>query len=167
MGGRDDKRVKPWGERIKGWGWSVVGFLFFIAIFFVAILFIHGGVWLADKILPLLAPISLLVLIFSILVLVPLGLFRKTRNFAGSCLYLVSFVFGITVWLEGLLDTYVLWGPFGVIVGLGLLGVGVVPVAMVLTLIKGMWPDLVELVVLVALTFGSRGLGLYFASKCQ
>ena len=157
--------MKPWDKRLKDWGWSLVGFLFFTAIILIAIFFIHGGVWLADKVLPWLAPFSLLVLILSILVLLPLGLFRNTRVFAGNGLYLVSFIFGITVWLYGLLLTYVLWGPFGVIVGLGILGVGVVPIAMVLTLINGMWPTIVELVVLVALTFGSRVLGLYWVNK--
>ena len=41
-------------------------------------------------------------------------------------------------------------------IGLFLAGVGVVPIAMLATLIKGMWGPLIELVLLTIMTFASR-----------
>ena len=43
-----------------------------------------------------------------------------------------------------------------VILGLFMAGIGVVPIAMLATLLKGMWGPLVELLLLTILTFGSR-----------
>jgi hypothetical protein len=43
-----------------------------------------------------------------------------------------------------------------VFIGLFLAGVGMVPIAMLATLIKGMWGPLIELVLLTIMTFGSR-----------
>jgi len=65
-------------------------------------------------------------------------------------------VFGATLWMEGLLLTLAIWGVGAVFIGLFLAGVGVVPIAMLATLIKGMWGPLIELVLLTIMTFGSR-----------
>jgi hypothetical protein len=58
--------------------------------------------------------------------------------------------------LEGLLLTLAIWGVGAVFIGLFLAGVGVVPIAMLATLLKGMWGPLIELVLLTIMTFGSR-----------
>ena len=76
-------------------------------------------------------------------------------------------MFGFTLWVWGLLLTYDLWGAIAVLVGLVLLGVGVVPIAMLATLFKGMWLTLGELVLLTVLTFGTRFAGAWAASKAQ
>jgi hypothetical protein len=60
----------------------------------------------------------------------------------------------------GLLLTYVIWGGFAVFIGLFLAGVGVVPVAMLATLLKGLWGPFGILIGLTILTFGTRIFGL-------
>ncbi len=58
--------------------------------------------------------------------------------------------------MEGFLLTLSLWGVFGVFVGLFMGGIGVVPIAMFATSVKGQWMPLIELVVLAVMTFASR-----------
>lgn len=60
-----------------------------------------------------------------------------------------------------------LWGGIAVFIGLFLLGVGVVPIAMLATLFNGMWSTLGELFLLLILTFGSRFLGIYLVEKYE
>ena len=69
---------------------------------------------------------------------------------------IASYVFGATLWMEGLLLTLAIWGVGAVVIGLFMAGVGVVPIAMLATLLKGMWAPLIELVVLTVMTFASR-----------
>jgi hypothetical protein len=58
--------------------------------------------------------------------------------------------------MEGLVLTLSTWGLGAVLLGLFLGGIGVVPIAMLATLLKGMWAPLAELVVLTIMTFASR-----------
>ena len=80
---------------------------------------------------------------------------------------IASLVFGFTLWVWGLLFTYHLWGAIAVFIGLFLMGVGVVPIAMLATLFKGMWSTLGELVLLTVLTFGTRFAGAWTAAKAE
>ena len=69
-----------------------------------------------------------------------------------------SYIFGatLTLWMEGLLFTLITRGVVGVIVGFCIFGVGVVPIAMLATLLKGMWGPLIELLLLTIMTFARR-----------
>jgi hypothetical protein len=154
-------------EKLKEVGWSVLGFAFFVVIALLVGLFIHGGAWLGEKLYPWLVGISSLAIAILIFVLLPLAIFRKTRAFAGNGMMISSWVFGITLWVWGLILTYHLWGALAVFIGLFLLGVGVVPIAMLATLFKGMWPTLGELVLLTILTFGTRLAGAFVITKVE
>ena len=63
--------------------------------------------------------------------------------------------------------TYALWGGFGLFIGLMLGGVGVVPLAMLATLFKGMWSVFGELILMIVVTVGTRMLGLFLATKAR
>lgn len=152
-------------EKLKNVGWGVLGLAFLVVIALLVALFIHGGAWLSEKIYPWLVWISSLALVILIFVLLPLGVFRKTRAFAGNGMLIASWVFGLTLWVWGLLLTYHLWGALAVYIGLFLFGVGVVPIAMLATLFKGMWSTLGELVFLTILTYGARLVGSFVLTK--
>ena len=66
-----------------------------------------------------------------------------------------------------LLLTYIIWGAVAVFIGLFIAGVGVVPIAMLATAIKGEWAITGQIVLLLVLTFGSRMLGFYFAQRAD
>ena len=61
--------------------------------------------------------------------------------------------------------TYEAWGMVGVIIGLVIAGVGVVPVAMLAALLHGEWQALIVFVIFIVLTFGLRALGFWLAKK--
>jgi hypothetical protein len=115
--------------------------------------------------LPWLTIASELTLAVSVLLLLPLSFFRGTRHFACFALLIASWVLAAVVWLWSLILTYSIWGWLGVIIGIFLAGVGVVPVALVATLIKGFWSLFWELSFMVAFIFGMRAYSVYLAAK--
>lgn len=144
-------------------GGYVLGLVLFLALASLPVLFIVGGVLVAEKILPWLMLLSFLALAFIILVLLPLTIARRTRSLAGLGFFISSYVFGLTGWFMGLLLTWTLWGGLAVIIGLFIFGIGVVPIAMLATLLNGMWLELTVLFVVVILTFGLRIAGMALA----
>lgn len=148
---------------------AIAGTVFAVIVVWVILLLaegaIHGGAWIGERIYPWLAKIAGVTLAIVVFVFVPMIAFRRTRPIAGVCMIAASFVFGITLWFYGLLLSYNIWGVFAVFIGLVLLGVGVVPVAILATLVKGMWPTLGQLLLLTAITFGARLAGAWAANK--
>lgn len=154
-------------DLLKIVGGTAFSIVMFAAAIVLAFLFITGGVWLSDKLLPWLVLASWLVTLLVVLLFLPLSLLRAARRFTSIAILISSYVLGLTLWMEGLLLTYVIWGGFAVFVGLFLAGIGVVPVAMLATLINGMWFRLAELVVLTFMTFGSRALAFKIAASTE
>lgn len=118
------------GERLKEAGNLLLAILIFIAILVILALVIVGPEWLSERRLPGFVRASVLAFALLILVLLPLSACGRSRPFASVAILMVSYVFGATVWMEGLLLTMALWGTIAVVVGLFFAGVGVVPVAM-------------------------------------
>jgi hypothetical protein len=111
-------------------------------------------------------PVALIALGISILLL-PLAAFRITRGFAGLALTILSYVFGATAWLYGAACSFMAFGWIGLIIGLILAGVGVVPLAMVAGIFKSEVPIMVTwiLLALVAATILARVAGLAMLAK--
>jgi hypothetical protein len=154
-------------DRLQDAGSLPFGLFVLIAVLTIPALFIVGAEWLSQRVLPWFVLASVLVLAFLIIVLLPLAAFQRFRPFASEAIVIVSYVFGVTVWMEGLLLTMALWGTFAVVLGLVIAGVGLVPIAMLATLFNGMWAGLAELVVLTLLTLGSRLFAVWVASKAD
>jgi len=154
-------------DKMKDAGATVGGLAILIGIALLNALFIHGGAWLGARIYPWLVAISVIALGGVIFVLLPLASFRKARGLSATGLMIASFVFGLTLWVWGLLLTYNLWGAIAVFIGLFLMGIGVVPIAMLATLFEGMWMTLGELILLTVLTFGTRATGAWVAVKAE
>lgn len=154
-------------EKIKDLGWSILGIAFFIGIILLALLFIKGGLWLSAILYPWLVLISLITFAISIFILLPLGIFKKTRPVSGTGLLITSYVFGTTVWVWSFLLVYALWGFLGLFIGLFIGGVGVIPVAMLATLFNGEWSALGQLILLIVVTFGTGFLAAYIAQKAE
>ena len=156
-------RLPKWYERLMG----PLGCLVQIAgLVLFAVLF-RCVVWLSPRILPWLVLASYFALAVSVLILLPLSLISATRAIGGIGMMYASYVFGITVWFGGFFLAYAIWGVWAVIVGLVLLGIGVVPVAMLATLVNGIWSELLWLVVLLVLVWGTRIFGAWVTSKAD
>jgi hypothetical protein len=143
-------------DKLKSVGGVVLGIIIILALLTVCAVFIAGAEWLSENLLPWSLRVSEWVFFVLIASLLPLSLIRKCRPYTATAMIFSSFVFGATVWMDGLVLTMTIWGDGAAIFGLLLGGVGVVPFAMLATLFHGMWVRLAELVVLTLLTFGSR-----------
>ena len=74
-----------------------------------------------------------------ILVLLPLSIPLKTRGWAATGLLWSSLAFGAMLWLYSIIYVYAVWGIIGVLVGLALFGLGIVPVAVLAAVIHSEW----------------------------
>lgn len=151
----------------KSIGSFIIGIGILIGIFFLAMFFIKGGLWLGLTILPWLSIIMWFILAIDLLVILPLGLFKKTKGASAISLVISSYFYGVTLWFWTLLLTYLIWGGIAVFIGLFIAGIGVVPIAILATAIKGEWAITGQIVFLLALTYGSRLLGFYFADEAD
>jgi hypothetical protein len=117
------------------------------------------------KIYPWVSNIALLFFIIDLIIVLPISFFRKAKRFSGTTIFYSSYVFGLQLWLSGLMLTLQIWGIWAAIIGLLLLGVGVVPIAMIATIFNGMWSEFFQLLLSIVLVFGSRILGAYLLGK--
>ena len=151
---------------MRGFG-GVVLALGVIALAVTAfIYFVKGGAWVGEKVLPVLLWFSKHALWLAATCLV-LALVPSWRGAAGFWLSICSIVFGLTLWLIGFIVTYEHWGVVGVAIGIFLFGIGVVPVAMVASLVNGSWVMLGILVAGALATFFARWGGLLLMANAQ
>jgi hypothetical protein len=132
-----------------------------------AFLFIQGGLWLSQALYPLLVSVSGLTLAVVIFLLLPNAIFSSTPRFAGGGMLIASYVFGASLWVWSFLITYMLWGWVGLAIGLFMAGVGVVPLAMIATLLNWEWAVFGQLVLLIMFTFGIRAWGAFLIQKAS
>jgi hypothetical protein len=149
----------------KSVGGVVVGLLFFLAVLLIPVVFIYGGVRVGAAIFPWLVGINTLAVAATIVLFLPNAVFSSTPKFAGGGLVLVSYVFGATVWVWGLLLTYTVWGGVGLFIGLFMAGAGVVPLAVLAMLFRTEWAIVGQLILLVAMAFGARISGYHLLAK--
>jgi hypothetical protein len=143
-------------DLVSGLGTLFGGVALLVLFAGMSAVFLFGAAWASNTLLPWFTVFTGVAFAIVVLVLLPLAIPRTTRGFSSVALFIASYLFGATLWMEGFLLTLSLWGVFGVFVGLFMGGVGVVPVAMLATIIKGLWAPLIELVVLTIMTFASR-----------
>ncbi len=143
-------------DMLAGLGGLLIMAAFLIVGLAITAVFIFGAAWGSAKLLPWFSVLTWIAFAIVVLILLPLAIPRATRGFSSVALFIASYIFGATLWMEGLLLTLAIWGLGAVFIGLFLMGVGVVPIAMLATLLKGMWIPLVELVLLTIMTIGSR-----------
>lgn len=156
---------KTMGEKIKEIGGIALGVVIFLAVLAVPALFIMGSAWAATHLLDPLIIAGWIAVAVDVLILLPLSLFRGLRAFTGTTIFISSFLFGLVTWLLGFILTYALWGLWAVIIGILFFGGAVVPFALLATLFKGMWDPFFTVLILFALTFGSRIAGAYIAES--
>jgi hypothetical protein len=152
---------------LKSIGGLLLGLAGMIAVVLIIFLLVSGGAWLADKVYPWLIIIFALALVVCVFILLPLAIFRKTRGFSGIGIYIASYVFGITLWVWCLLTVYTLWGGFAVVIGILMAGIGIVPLAIIASLTKGLWSIAIQMVVIGLVTWGARLAALALAESAE
>lgn len=152
-------------EKVKEAGWFVLGLGMMIVAVVIIAIFLNGTIYIGEKILPFLQDVLVWASVLFFLVLLPFSFIRKTYKFVGTATFYFSYLSGFTLWFYSALVTYYFWGFFGLIVGLFLVGIGVLPIAIIASLFNGEWTILWNLFYLAALTYGSRILSIYTLSK--
>jgi len=90
---------------------------------------------------------------------------KKIRTAYGMYLYGLSYLLGITNWLFCAIVLHYIWGAIGLIVGILLLGVGVVPLCLIALMIHGEWLLWGSIIFSLISIFGSRFLGAIIIGK--
>src|SRR5208282_5476694 len=98
-----------------------------------------------------------------VVVLLPLSIFRAPRIVSVWGFLIASYVFGVDVWMYGFLVTFDLWGSIGVLFGLFLGVVGIVPLGMIAAALHALWSIVAELAFGIAITYGARMFAFFLA----
>ena len=152
-------------DKLKSVGSFLLGFCCLVVLMFIIMTFARGGVWLSERVYPWLVDINGILFLVVVLLLLPLAIFRRTRPYAGAGIYFSSFVFGLTLFVWSILITYSIWGVVGIVTGLLLMGFGIVPVAILACLFHGLWSVIGQLLLLLAISMGSRFFGIYLMMR--
>ena len=136
---------------IKDLGYGVLG----ITLLVVIVAVIAFGIEIVITIAPFIRIISLVVIALALTTLL-LAFSRKTRMITGHGLLIASYALGALVWVDSFVYTYELWGRTAVFIGLFLMGIGVLPMAVLATLFKGQWLVSLLLLFIMAITWGFR-----------
>src|ERR1700730_13449361 len=106
-------------------------------------------------------------LVICVLVLAPLGLFRKTRGISAMGYFIASYIFGTNLFIFSVLVVLQIWGVTALIIGLLFAGVGVLPVAFLASIFHREWYTFGQLSLGLVFTWGTRAFGLYRPSKSE
>ena len=142
--------------------WTI--FLAFIAI---VIFFIKGGLAILPTVINILNIVGAIALVLCVTILPILAIIKKTRGIAAVGYVISSYIFGLSTWILGFLVTLSIWGWLGVIIGLFIAGVGVVPLGIIASILHGQWAWVINLVLSVIFVFGTRFLGYWLAEKTE
>lgn len=153
--------------RVKSFGGMVFGFAMLIGLLAFGITLLSGVAAFSVWVFRWTIPVFTWALAISVVILAPLALIPRTRGYSAIGFIIASFALGAVLWLWGMAYTYSAWGMLGVIVGLFLLGVGVLPVAMLAALFDGDWGNLTMFIVTGGLMLGLRILASWLAEKAD
>lgn len=96
----------------------------------------------------------------TLLILLPMLIFRASRPWGASALYYASIYWGVLLWVQSCIYVLGALGPVWFIVGVLLAGIGVVPIAWVGTLVHGDWTNWKWLSLDLVWVFGTRLLAI-------
>ncbi|SRR5260221_10909986 len=100
-----------------------------------------------------------------LLLLVSLGIFRRTRGIAGGAALVGSWIAGTLVWVGCAMVTWTIWGLPALILGIFLLGIGVFPIALIAAASTGDWSDALGLGGMIVIVLVVRFAAFLMVSK--
>ena len=143
---------------LKSIGGTLLGIAIFIGIIVATILFFTFGAKMAFAISPFVNGLAGVLITINIILLL-FAVIPKTRGAIGNIIIFSSFIYGLSAWIYGLAVTLAIWGWLGVIIGVFLGGVGVVPIGMLASVLSGHWDLFWPLLINVATYFGAIIIG--------
>ena len=153
-------------EQVKTVAGCLASLIVLAVLIFLGAAAVGGMVWVSANVYPWVAPVAGVCLLIDA-VLLPLAIFRRLRGPISFAFVVSSYVYGLSLWMYSCLLAFILWGYAGLYAGLAFVGVGVVPVAFIATLLGSHWHQLGEILLVVALTYGSRIGGVLLAASAE
>jgi hypothetical protein len=102
-----------------------------------------------------------------LLLATPFALFRRTRGFAGIAIIAASWIGGAALWIGCATLTYALWGIAALVAGILILGVGVLPMALIAAGWISDWSDFWALSAMMAILLVLRLAGSFLMHKAD
>ena len=118
---------------------------------FLATIYAFGIVWVSENITSFVLTAAFADFWICLFIFLPASRYRATQIMALYGFYGSAIIFGVCVWILGYLTIYQYWGGLGVLVGLVLGVVGIVPIGIFISLFYADW-----------IPFGLQMLGLAF-----
>ncbi len=127
-----------------------------ILISLFIVLAIEGGFLVSKIFFPLLSNLSLIAFLASVVVFFPLSMISSKKHIAKKGFVVTSYILTATLWTLSFIVSYNTWGVAGILIGLFLFGIGVIPVAFLATLLTMQWHILSQLILLLAAVYLTR-----------
>jgi hypothetical protein len=156
----------PAKEKLAAIGKGIGGLLLGALAVLVIGLVLIGGAKLAVWIQPWVEGLAALTLGTLIPLCLLLLIFRKTRGYGGIGIYFASYAIGLALWIFCFLYAVGV-SLFWTIVGILMAGLGIVPVAAIMTLIRGDWSNFGSILGAVLVVFALRRLGAWIVEKSE
>ena len=127
--------------------------------------YVKGRLWFKQTILPFHEAAFISLLAITVFLVIPLLAVKTLRPYSRHILYELPYFFGGIAWFYSANYCLNALGKFWFIFGSCVVGFGVVPIAIVGTIIKGHWVLLGYICLQIAVTFGCRYLALSAVSS--
>lgn len=152
-------------QYLKNISRRIFGITIFFGLIFIGLFILKGNLWFNKRIFPWTFLIFFITLILDSFILLPISITRKNRKIGFAGLLVSSYLIGLLLWSWSFLFVYSIWGWTAIIIGLIIAGIGVVPIAIIALIFNSQWLVLLQLVILIIITFGIRFAVSYFAKK--
>ena len=141
---------------------TLISIAVLIGVVLIIGLFISGGTLLVNLLLPGLITLSYIWIALNLLIFLPAGYFLKNKELSGKSLLFSSFFLGITLWLWCLVLTFKAFGWLGVLIGVILLGVGMIPAGILAVIVTQQFNVLLILLLIGVSIVIFRKVGLFY-----
>ncbi len=143
-------------DTLKTVGMLIVGIAFMALLSGIGLAFTYGIVWVASWLYPLVQILASLGTTLLFLMLLPSAIFKGSRIFCGAGIVIVTYIWGLSLWLWIILVLYEVWGLLGVFVA------AIFPFAI---LLSGQWGFIGIILLSLVLIGAVRALGFWIISK--
>jgi hypothetical protein len=147
---------------LSGLGGLLIGVLWIAGL----ILLFVGGAKIGSYVAPWIYFFAVIALFVGLPISLALLIFQKTRRWGGAGIYLLSLPLGLWLWVASFLyalSVSLFWTVLGILMG----GLGVIPIAAIMTLIRRDWSSFGGLVGTLAVVLVLRFLGLWIVAKTE
>lgn len=151
-------------DKLKSIGATVLAIAIFVGVIVGCILLFSLGVKASILAAPYIYMITGILFLVNVVTVI-VALMPATRKVAGWVLFISSYIYGLAMWVYGLLVTLSLWGVIAIIIGLFLGGIGVVPIGMLAAIFNGRWDIFFSILIFAILTYGTRMIGIALAEN--